>query len=296
MKYPYERFLRFLVSRRADVNAKLERYGLPRVGDLWIARARGSIRRSAPYALVTYIDSKNDELGARDGILEWAHTEGFRVLWEFQPEFGGIESIELRCAFRIFVHAYARSLCGMLLLAESDDDEICSTLQDKCDITATPTALSLYRRVFWDVSLPSPEDWQVLLGQLAEEERHLIGTGISADTLDDVRDAADIPINLDHQVVINDLLTSAYRQFKRAMASPHPESAGALKWYDACLKAWTASKNDMRELEKNKDPSTANIDSLFSVQISKSKHISLSELRGTVASHDAKKDAKKEGA
>jgi hypothetical protein len=284
VRYPYERFLRFLVSRKADVNAKLERYGLPRAGDLWIARVRSQIRAEAPHAIAAYLDSTSAELVARHEVLAWAEAEGFRCLWEYQPEFGSIESIDLKSAFRIFVNPYARAVCGMLLLSGADGEEVSSVLDERFDIAITPSSLELYCTLFWDESLLSRDEWPVFIEQLTtKEEQHFISSGLGATSVDQVREVAGVESLVDQTAIINDLLGSAYRQYKQAMRSPHPESAGALKWHEATLKAWNAAKVDSREVAKNAVTPTADFAGLFSVQVSKSKHISLSELQGTVA-------------
>lgn len=295
MKYPYERFLRFLVSRKADVNAILERYGLPRVGDIWIARVRGSVKADAPYSMASYLDSDDAELGARAGVLEWAEREGFRCLWEYQPEFGAVESLDLRSAFRVFVNPHARAVYGMMALSGAGDDDIRAVLEEQVDIPIGEQALQLYKKIFWDVGMVGRDEWPDFISRMpTTEEQHLLGIGITATSADQVREAAGAASVVDHATIINDLLTFAYRQFKRAMNSPHPEAQGALKWHDATLKAWNAAKTDARESAKTQQNApTADFAGLFSVQVTKSKHISLAELQGTVAERQERKSTEK---
>jgi len=291
VRYPYERFLRFLVSRKADVNAKLERYGLPPVGDLWVARARSSIRAEAPFGIVSYIDVPDSQLLAVAGVLEWAGDEGFRCLWEYQPEFGAIENLELGAAFKVFVNPHARAACGMLLLSNADSDEVADLLQTQFGISFSPSTFALYKALFWDISILARDDWPMFIEMLlTKEEQHYLGVGLSSPTAERIREVLDADPQVNHGSIIEDLIGSAYRQFKTAMRAPHPESSGALKWHEATLKAWNASNTAARESAKNPDaPSRSDFDGLFSVQVTKSKHISLSELQGSVSDH---KDAK----
>lgn len=293
MKYPYERFLRFLVSRKADVNALLERYGLPCVGEIWVARVRGTIRADAPHSIASYLDSNDTELVARAEVLEWAEREGFRCLWEYQPEFGAVENLDLRSAFRVFVNPHARAVCGMMFLSGASDDETRAVLEEQVDITIGEQALQLYKKVFWDVTMVARDEWPAFIARMpTTEEQHLLGVGMTATSPDQVREAAGAASIVDHATIINDLLTFAYRQFKRAMNSPHPEAQGALKWHDATLKAWNAAKTDARESAKTQQNAPpADFAGLFSVQVTKSKHISLSELQGTVAERQEHKSS-----
>ncbi|TAL45887.1 MAG: hypothetical protein EPN91_01300, partial [Salinibacterium sp.] len=152
-RYPYERFLRFLVSRKRDVNRTLERLGLPRAGDLWIADCRKSLREAGSASLRQYLESPEAErLTFRDGVLEWAEREGIRVLWEMQEEFGEVQSKDFDVAWALFSHPTSRGILGMLLLSRASGKEITEIVHDHLGTTLTDAQLTLYRTLFWDIA------------------------------------------------------------------------------------------------------------------------------------------------
>jgi hypothetical protein len=205
------------------------------VGDLWIARARTSIRDDAPYALTSYLDSRDAELAARAGVLEWAEEQGFRCLWELQHEFGATVSQELEVGFRVFCDTEMRSVMGMLLLSRSEDQEIASTFQEKflLDVGA---ALELYKALFWDVTLLSKERWSSFIEELStKEEQHHLGLGLEAPTSDETRSAVGLPpTQQTPDNILDDILSRSYERYLYLMTqTADPEQAGVLRWIDS---------------------------------------------------------------
>lgn len=286
MRYPYERFLRFLVSRKVDVNQALNRYGLPNVGGMWTAEARTHIRKSAPYAITHYLDSDEDELTLRDGVLEWAEVEGFRELWVAQAEFGGRQACpQLDVAFRIFINPFARCIMGLLLLSRARDDEIVEIIQERFDVGLEEEALPLYRDIFWDVRLMGRSAWSGFVQSLlTKEERHYLSYGLAAPTCEEVRHILGLEAMLDPETILSQIMSKAYLQFKAAMEEVHPDLAGATRWADLSLKAINSMNNRNRGGRDDENPIAASdFGGMFSVQIAKSSHVSLTDLKGQLA-------------
>ena len=158
MGYPYERFLWFLVSRKIDPDQALRRYELPPAGGIWLAGIRTDLLDFGPYPISSYLESDDAKLPMLDGVLEWAKVEGFRELWEMQPEFGELENPALSAAFQLFVSPNSRPVAGMLLLSKASDGEICRTLQEYLSMEVTPAVLDIYRRIFWDITQPDDDE------------------------------------------------------------------------------------------------------------------------------------------
>lgn len=286
MPYPYERLLRFFVSRKQDVNQALERYGLPSVGDIWVSNARTKIRNEAPYAIAQFVDSEEATLVAREGVLDWADGEGIGELWRLQKEFGGgPASPVLDLAFRIFMNPFSRSTMAMLLLSRMGVEEISEIFQEKYDVSVSDDVHALYTRVFWDITLMGREGWEAFLPKLkTKQERNDLALGLQPMSPEDLRDAVDVGVAIDPEHIVSRIAAKAFLQFERAMKQPNPEGDGVEMWMNAALRA-AKQLHDMAPKEHNDEGNLPadGFNSLFSVQITKTTHPTLAELQGEVA-------------
>lgn len=289
MRYPYERFLRFLVSRKVDVNRALERYGLPSVGGLWTASCRTSFRESAPYAIVRHIDSKDTELVTRDGVLEWAESEGFRLLWEVQPEFGKALPTELDISLRIFSNQQARLRMGLFLFSKATPSELVEATREHFDMEIDQTTIDLYRRVFWDAQAMSRGSWERLIENMeTKDERHYLALGFENPTLDGVKCILGMKYSFEPDAVLRRLMNTAMEQYDLAMKQPIPSSADVFRWGEMAKTAAVAlAAHIPKKVVETSIPNDFN--GLFTVQISKSNHISLSDLQGHVGTPEPPK-------
>ena len=228
MRYPYERFLRFLVSRKVDVNQALSRYGLPPVGGLWTASCRTSFRSTAPYAMVRHLDSDDTELVTREGVLDWADQEGFRLLWEVQPEFGRAQPRELDLAIRIFSSQRARLRMGLFLFSKATPTELVDVALAHFDMEIDQNVIDLYRRVFWDTAAMSRSSWEQLIENLeTKEERHYLALGLENPTLEGVQCILGMKYELEPGAVLRRLMTTAIEQYDLAMLAAAGNSAAS---------------------------------------------------------------------
>jgi hypothetical protein len=289
VRYPYERFLRFLVSRKVDVDKTIGKYGLPYVGALWVSDCRSDIRESAPFSVSRYVDASDREgLTARDGFIEWAESEGFRPLWDIQKEFGSNKpSAELDTAFQIFANPFARSLVGMMLLSQATKEEVADLAQSRLDLGIDVATLDLYTTIFWDGKFLGRQGWREFVGELkTKEERHYIGLGLSSPTTDKIRQFMGMNACTTPDEILQDIMSTAHAQYTSAMEQPNPEADGAIKWAELSIKAVNAigmSKKAFGDLE---GLPTGDFSQMFSVQVEKIQHVSLAELAGEVSPRD----------
>lgn len=284
--YPYERFLRFLTSRKLDVNRMLERFGLPLAGDIWLVTCRRDLRTAAPFALSHYLNSPEaTQLELRDDVLEWADAEGIRVLWEMQPEFGEVESPDFDAALRLFINPTSRAIVGMLLLASIADRDAIELLKGQLGVEVTTAQYNLYKSLFWDVSRVQRTDWAGFVTCLkTPEEINYISFGLDGPTLEAIRDVLDMDVDsVDHRSILNQIISKSYHQYKRAMASANPEAHNAAHWAELALKAISTAKATGSLMDPN-TPRTGGdrFRGLFSVETTRSKIPSLAELSGEV--------------
>jgi len=289
VRYPYERFLRFLVSRKVDVNQTLKRYGLPPVGGLWLTDTRSDFRKVAPYAVVRHLDSDDDELATTVGVLDWAEREGFRSLWEIQPEFGcRAVSPELDVATRIFANRQARIRIGLFLFSKATPTEISDSLTPHFDMDVTPDAIETYRNIFWDARPMPAGSWEALIDTMERDERHYLALGFENPTLEGVQCILGMKYALEPDAVLRRLMNTSIEQYDLAMKQPIPAAADAFRWGEMASKAAVAlAAHVPKKVVETSIPNDFN--GLFTVQISKSNHISLADLQGQVGTPELPK-------
>lgn len=287
MRHPYERFLRFLVSRKVDVNSALIRLGLPAVGGLWAAGCRTSFRETAPFAILRHIDSDDIELVTRDGVLEWAEKEGFRPLWEATPAFGEQKSPDLEVAFRIFSSPRARIRMGLFLFSKATPSEIAEAVREHFDMEVEPSTVELYRSVFWDGASMTRSSWEQLLAGMDREERHYLAMGLESPTMDGVRCVLGMKYALEPDAVLRRLMVTSIEQYDLAIKQPIP-SSDALRWGEMAKSAAVALAQHIPKKAAESGIPT-DFGGLFTVQISKSNHISLTDLQGQIGTPEPSK-------
>lgn len=286
MQYPYERFLRFLVSRKADHGGLLSRYGLPRVSDIWIAKTRSSIKKSAPPALAAYLDSKDAELGGRAGILDWAEGEGFRELWAMQPEFGSEDMPRPSAsAFAIFVNPPRRKAIQLLLLTCQNHQEVMDAYGERFTAPITKETVDAYVRLFWDMNSMSRGAWPGFIESLTDdEEKHLVTSGIGHTSPDKAKGLIGLGTTLTEEQIVNKVVNMAYRKLEAA--EEFDLSTGVIKWADLLLRTLKASREVIR-------PDTGPMVSgdfrgMFSVEVAPSKQPTLADLQAPTSIVKAK--------
>lgn len=285
MGYPYQRLLLFLVSRKVNVNEELDRYGLPGVGSLWAAKTKVRVRSEGPHSLAAYLDGPIDaKLLARDGILQWAETEGIYELWKMQFEFGGgSPQADLELAFRIFAHPYARALMGMFLFSTATDEEISLLWEEVFDLSLRREVLDIYRSIFWDISQVRRPAWGIFIKKLrTKEERHYLTLGLKSPTVDEVKIILGLKVAVEHLQIVDDIATVAYRLFMEASKQPLPDVAGLEKWGALALSA-VKTKKQITKGDTDEDDLLLQKDGfkgLFSVQTTTSSHPTLADLQG----------------
>lgn len=274
MRYPYERFLRFLVSRKADVNAALRRIGLPTVGGLWTANCRQSFRDSAPGPIVSYLDTDGAEVPGE--MAGWARQQGFGELWEAQS---GSTPADLDLAIQLFSGARSRCRLALFLFARATPAEVCGLVAEQLNHELTPTALALYRRLFWDPDLVSRSHWDKFLEAVeTKEERHYVALGLSQPSLEKIRMVLGGKLQIEPDDVLRRLMESSLEQYESALRQPIP-GMDAIKWGEMAKSAAVAlSQQAPKKAVENEAPT--DFSGLFTVQVTKTRHVTLAELQG----------------
>jgi len=285
LRYPYERFITFLLSRKVDVNEVFEHIDLPQVGLLGLADRRERIRESAPPALLRYMKDPSKKMVFRDGILAWANDRGVLELWERQREFGRKIDSGLEGASNIFLNPQARTVLGTMLLSDAPPDEISEVIKEQFSLEFSSPVLACFRRIFWDLEGMGRKEWEYFLPELAADQRHILSMGIKGLRPNDIRYAIGAETESKPKEVLQDILTHAHHQFRQAMTSANPASAGAFKWADLATKvagAIGASRGGGGRGEDDEIPGTAAA-GMFSVVVESPRVVTLDDLEGEIA-------------
>ncbi|RKX67356.1 MAG: hypothetical protein DRP42_00730 [Tenericutes bacterium] len=287
MLYPYERFVTFLLSRKVDVNGALARIELPTIGAMGLADRKDEIRSTAPIALLRWLQQpiSQPDLLFREGVLEWAGTQGFRGLWERQVEFGRLIDEDLERATNIFLNPHARTVLGTLLLAESSFEDMAQVLLDQFSIELTLEMLTPYRQIFWDMDVMGRTAWEKFIPELDDEQRHIIALGLRGLKPNDIRYAIGSEVASDPSDVLQDILTHAHNQFRQAMSMANPGSAGAFRWAELANRTISTMANTKKNFGGGEEDGVSNemAGNMFSVELEVPKIISLDELQGDVS-------------
>ena len=287
MRYPYQRFLRFLVSRKVAIDETIGKYGLSSVGDFWESDCRKDIRGSAPHSVVSHIDSDDYLVVLQEGFLQWAENEGIRPLWITQREFGGTDpSPALDAAIQIFVNPSARAVTGLLILSDATDDESIELLRSRFNLEITQETMTIYQKIFWDVTAMKDADWNTFLGDIeVSDERNLIAFGLNSPSIENIRLFLEEKPDITPDFVLNRILAIAYTQLEAAGQQVDAETAGTIRWADMAMRAINTMATHKKAFggDDAGELTPSEFQNMFSVSIEKTEHVSLADLQGEVA-------------
>lgn len=284
MRYPYERLLVFLVSRKRSVNRALQQYRLPEVGDIWLAQNEAQVRTTAPPSLKRFLDDGGALVG-RAAILAWAEERGFAELWTLQREFGGQFAPQLDLAYRIFSQLETRTSLNVLLLSRASPEEALETFNEVHELGLTAEGVEYYERLFWSWRSISSDDWTRLVRAMpTKQERHDLAFALGRPTYEEVRDHLDVKVQVSPEEILQQIATKSFMQWKRAMEQPDPTQANVDYWQGAAQKAATDWDRVKRSNAEDEDIlKSGGFQSLFAVEPMRSAHPTVADLQGEVS-------------
>jgi hypothetical protein len=288
VRYPYERFLRYLVSRKANVNGALERIGLPRIGDLWVPTTLARLRKSAPPSVAHYLDSPGRELRFKEGFLEWAEREEIRAFWEQDSAIlTGDPDPAFAQAGDLFYNALTRTTVGTLLLCGFRVGDVASTLEEIFGWRPSDRAVSLYETHYWDYRRACEAFWTDVIPSFQRDERqsYAIGLRWPPPKLYEVRHWLGLPTDEDPAAALTEVMVHALGRFRAEKSEPIPDEEKIFR--NLAFVERTADKlmrkkgGALKDGPPNQD--AARQLTLFSVVPEKARHPTLAELSGDVS-------------
>jgi hypothetical protein len=177
---------------------------------------------------------------------------------------------------------------GLFLFSKATPTEIADAAREHFDMEVDPGVVELYRKVFWDTAGMTRGSWERLLDSMeSKEERHYLALGLENPTLDGVKCVLGVKYAMEPDAVLRRLMVTSIEQYDSLMKQPIP-SSDALRWGEMAKAAAVAlAAHVPKKVAETGIP--ADFGGLFTVQISKSNHISLADLQGQIGTPEPPK-------
>lgn len=226
MRYPYNLFIKFLISRKADVNATLANLGLPELSDRELFD-RDFLVCPIPPSVQGYFKSPISKIEDKKSFIEWAEVHNIREMWEIQPEYKHDDlrdltknSDAMKRACDLFSSQNQRTAMSLMMMRDFDEESIVDTFIEHFDSMIDFDVICLFRKYFFDFKKMRPTDWHNLFHNLNPEERQkleLAHQGMSKGLTE--YSIGRLP-SLTYEEVLHDIMVSSYYKFKQLENQP----------------------------------------------------------------------------
>jgi hypothetical protein len=226
MRYPYDLFIKFLISRKADVNGTLANLDLPELSTKELSD-RNFLAGPLPPSVRGYLKSKINSIKNKKAFIEWAEAHDIREMWEIQPEYKHDDLRQLtqrsgamKKACDLFATANQRTALSLMLMRDFEDEDIIDTFLEHFDVTISNDVLDLSRKFFFDFREMKPTDWHNLFHNLAPEERDKLATahqGVSKEFIE--YSIGKFP-KITYEEILHDIMVTSFFKFKALSDQP----------------------------------------------------------------------------
>jgi len=230
MRYPYDLFISFLITRKADVNGTLTSLGLPELTENELL-SKNLFSGNLPPAVRSYFKSKSDKITSKKAFIDWTESHDIREMWELQPEFIKTshrtltsDSTSLKEAFDIFSDPRHRTAMSLLLMRNFDIDDIASTFLTKFSKEVGHDVITLGQRYFFRFSNMRPVDWRNLLNGVSPEERNKLLIGRDGSSKEFIEQTIGVTPKISYEAILSDIMVSSYYKFKALVDVPLMDS------------------------------------------------------------------------
>jgi hypothetical protein len=260
MRYPYDLFVKFLITRKADVNRTLVSLGLPELSD-GESLTKNVLASNLPPSVATFIDDPPGSPDKGEAFLRWSEAHGMRELWEIQPEFLHTSlrtltkgSGAMKKACDLFANHSKRTALSLLLMREFPPEDIVDTFSEHFDTEIDQEVIALAKRYFFDFSEMSPTDWHSLFHNLPPEERDKLQIGREPHSKEFVEYSIGKMPSLTYEEILNDVMVTSYYKFKALADQPLMDTM-AQRWATMAMVAGEKkikfTKGDRKDLNED---------------------------------------------
>lgn len=239
MRYPYSLFLKFLISRKADVNRTLGSLGLPEI-DAQERTDHDTPAAPIPKSVEKFFQDPSNVVKDTDGFLEWAKVHDIDELWSIQPEFEDDTNDKLKIymhhACELFADPNKRTSLAVLLLKGFNQESISEIFEAKFDRAVEPETMALAKKYFFDFSRLNKADWDHLMGEIPADQQSMMRLGLEPHSKEFVQYSVGKLPTLSFDDIMHDIMVSSYYKFKACLDQPLADSK-AMDWANMAMKA-----------------------------------------------------------
>lgn len=239
MRYPYSLFIKFLISRKADVNKTLTSLSLPSI-DAEERAAHDTPAAPLPRSVERFFQSQHNVVTEKTGFLDWAKVHGIDELWSVQPEFEDDsdpqERRDILAACELFADPNKRTSLAVLLLKGFSDEAVSEVFESKFDHRVSAKTLEVARRYFFDFTRLTRADWQHLLEGIPKDQKAMLHLGLEPHTKEFVQYSVGKLPSLSFDEIMHDIMVSSYYKFKACLNQPLADQR-AMQWAKTSMAA-----------------------------------------------------------
>jgi hypothetical protein len=239
MRYPYSLFIKFLISRKADVNKTLESLCLPPIE----AEERAEHDTPAapiPRSVEKFFQSPQNLVTDKEGFLEWAEVHDIHELWSVQPEFEDDSAPhrrrEIHVACELFADPNKRTSLAVLLLKGFSDEAVSEVFEAKFGTKVSAKTLEVAKKYFFNFARLTRADWRHLLDGIPKDQKAMLHLGLEPHTKEFVQYSVGKLPSLSFDEIMHDIMVSSYYKFKACLNQPLADQR-AMQWAKTSMAA-----------------------------------------------------------
>lgn len=239
MRYPYSLFIKFLISRKADVNRTLKSLCLPQI-EAEERAAHDTPNAPIPRSVEKFFQSSKNTVVDKDGFLDWAKAHDIYELWSIQPEFEDVidpkSRREIVAACELFADPNKRTSLAVLLLKGFSAEAVSEVFEAKFDCKVSAKTLDVAKKYFFDFTRLTRSDWQHLLEGIPKDQKAMLHLGLEPHTKEFVQYSVGKLPSLTFDEIMHDIMVSSYYKFKACLDQPLADIK-AMQWAKTAMAA-----------------------------------------------------------
>lgn len=242
MNYPYDLFITFLITRKADINGSLRACQLPSLSEQEKIEKSLFPKGIIPASVELYLNNPDPKatIVNKDEFLAWADIQGIKELWETQPEYKSTKTRGrprlISKAYGIFANPEQRNVFSILRIREFDPQDIIEIFGEKFNLSLSEGIVDIAGKYFFDFERLGKRDWHSLLQNLPQSQREMLQVGIGSVSKEFVEYKAGRIPHITFEEILNDIMVTSYYKFKATVDQPLMDNL-AMKWANMSMSA-----------------------------------------------------------